>query len=66
MLSTFSSSSDAETADANKDSKKNMTCDPVLPVLEIGFCPPTVESKNHKNYVNFDLSDLFLGLMVAP
>ena len=36
-----------------------MTCDSVLPVLEIGFCPPTVENKKHKNYVNFDLSDPF-------
>ena len=32
--------------------------------LEIGFGPPTVESKNCKNDVNFDLCDLFLGLQL--
>ena len=30
------------------------------PVLEIGFGPPTAESKNLKNYVNCNLGDLFL------
>ena len=29
------------------------------PVLEIGFGPLTVESKKSKNYVNFNLCDLF-------
>ena len=30
-------------------------------VIEIGFGPPTAESKNYKNYVNFDFGGLFLG-----
>ena len=34
---------------------------PVLPgpVLKICFGPPTAESKNLKNHVNFDVGDLF-------
>ena len=31
------------------------------PVLKICFGPPTAESKNLKNHVNFDVGDLFLG-----
>ena len=31
----------------------------VSPVLEIGFGPPTAESKNLKNHLNFDVGDLF-------
>jgi len=30
-----------------------------LPVLKICFGPPTAESKNLKNHVNFDVGDLF-------
>ena len=29
------------------------------PVLKICFGPPTAESKNLKNHVNFDVGDLF-------
>ena len=31
----------------------------LCPVLEIGFGPPTAESKNLKNHVNFDVGDIF-------
>ena len=31
----------------------------VAPVLKICFGPPTAESKNLKNHVNFDVGDLF-------
>ena len=30
-----------------------------LPVLKICFGPPTAESRNLKNHVNFDVGDLF-------
>ena len=30
-----------------------------VPVLKICFGPPTAESKNLKNHVNFDVGDLF-------
>ena len=30
-----------------------------VPVLKIYFGPPTAESKNLKNHVNFDVGDLF-------
>ena len=29
--------------------------------IEIGFGPPTTESKNLKNYENFDFGGFFLG-----
>ena len=32
---------------------------PSTPVLKICFGPPTAESKNLKNHVNFDVGDLF-------
>jgi len=32
---------------------------PQAPVLKICFGPPTAESKNLKNHVNFDVGDLF-------
>ena len=32
---------------------------PEHPVLKICFGPPTAESKNLKNHVNFDVGDLF-------
>ena len=32
---------------------------PTYPVLKICFGPPTAESKNLKNHVNFDVGDLF-------
>ena len=31
----------------------------LCPVLKICFGPPTAESKNLKNHVNFDVGDLF-------
>ena len=31
----------------------------LAPVLKICFGPPTTESKNLKNHVNFDVGDLF-------
>ena len=31
----------------------------IIPVLKICFGPPTAESKNLKNHVNFDVGDLF-------
>merc|ERR1712155_206315 len=34
---------------------------PEGPVLKICFGPPTAESKNLKNHVNFNVGDLFLG-----
>ena len=36
---------------------KKMPCS--FPVLKICFGPPTAESKNLKNHVNFDVGDLF-------
>ena len=37
----------------------NVDKDDKGPVLEIGFGPPTAESKNLKNHVNFGVGDLF-------
>ena len=33
----------------------------VSPVLEIDFGPPAIETKNLKDYVNFDIGGLFKG-----
>ena len=37
----------------------NMEQEERNPVLKICFGPPTAESKNLKNHVNFDVGDLF-------
>ena len=37
----------------------NLSDGVTLPVLKICFGPPTAESKNLKNHVNFDVGDLF-------
>ena len=37
----------------------NVQNDGTTPVLKICFGPPTAESKNLKNHVNFDVGDLF-------
>ena len=38
---------------------KNVCLVELYPVLKICFGPPTAESKNLKNHVNFDVGDLF-------
>ena len=46
--------------DAEEDDQSQSLLDDMEdPVLKICFGPPTAESKNLKNHVNFDVGDLF-------